>query len=390
MVATFTMGADLAVQGVDNVAVNMEYPANRPANVAPLASDGALFKPDALTPHTFTSWLDPAKSLDYQYQMQVHFSAQSDWVGKEAKVVSPWIVSRARQLAIDPLDVIGLLDLPISIGTLDPVVSQVQVEVAYDDPANAFNVARTFVLKAGDPAAHWKLRLSDPGLRTYRYRVTYIFKDNARYTTAWVTSVDESLVINDPFQGRIDLRLVPVLDVANLQEADVEVLYQEPDTGYEHRSQVTFTGPTLVTQAVSIPTLARAPAGYTYTTPIVRADGSVNSPAPVSATVDDTAVAIHDGIGTTRRILVKLVDPTLADGGLLAIKVTLTAPGGDQAEVIFTPSQTADQRVTLVSPDAMPWHYQYSVTGYSAKGLPKAGDSGDSGDAQLLVRLPGT
>jgi len=386
LTATFTMGADLAAEGVGNVALNVEYPANRPAGVAPTATGGALFSPTASTPYTFNSWLDAAKHLDYQYQLQVEFDATSPWVGKESKVVSPWIVSRARQLAVDPLDVIGLLSVPISIGSLDPVVAQVQVEVAYADTANDFTASTTFVLHPGDPVVTWKLRLSDPTQRSYSYRCTYVFKDNVKYTGAWVTTADSSLVVNDPFTNVMNLRFVPVLDPTNLQEADVAIVYSEADTGYEHRAMVTFAPPTLTSALVTIPTLAAQPTGFSYTTTIVRADGTVNTPTAVNATADDTAVPVHDGDGTTHRINVQLVDTTL--GGLLAIKVDLTGPDGDFAEVIFTPAGNASQKVTLVAAVGVPWAYTYTVTGYTAKGLPMKGDARATSEPQLLVRTP--
>src|SRR5262249_17693419 len=124
--ATVSMGSDLAAEGVDSVAVNFEYPANRSAGAAPAASDGVVWHPGAVAPHTFAAWLDDAKDLDYQYQMDVEFTAQSEWVGKGNRVTSPWITSRARALTLDPLDVIGLFDVPISLGTIDPTVQQVQ------------------------------------------------------------------------------------------------------------------------------------------------------------------------------------------------------------------------------------------------------------------------
>jgi hypothetical protein len=391
IVASVNMGSDLAAEGVDQVAVNLEYPASRPAGQEPTANDGALFKPGAEPPHTFTTWLNAAKSLDYQYQMTVHFAATSEWVGKGATVVSPWIVSRARTLTLDPLDIVGLFDLPISIGTVDPSILKVQVELQYKDDANGFTAHRTFELKPGDPVAHWKLRLSDSAQRTYSYRVTYVFAGNVPHTTDWVTTDDEALIVNDPFQGRIDLRLVPVLDVGNLQEADVEVVYSEPDTGYERRLQTTFAPPNLASQQLTIPTLAKSPAGTTVTTTVVRLDGSVAQPPDRTVTPDETAIVVTDGAGATRRITVKLADPNLADAQLLALKVTLYGPGDppDTAEAIFSVSAAGDQHVTLAQPDtSKPWSYSYQVTGYTTRGVPRPGDTGTSSEATLLVSLP--
>ena len=61
----------------------------------------------------------------------------------------------------------------------------------------------------------------------------------------------------------------------------------------------------------------------------------------------------------------------------------------ENAEAVFTPSQTADQTLALVQPDTGgPFVYQYQVTGYSNQGLPIAGDRGESADLNLFVRVP--
>lgn len=59
------------------------------------------------------------------------------------------------------------------------------------------------------------------------------------------------------------------------------------------------------------------------------------------------------------------------------------------AEAVFTASQAADQTLTLVQPDAGgPFTYTYNVTGYSLQGLPIKGDSGETSDTNILIRLP--
>jgi hypothetical protein len=389
--ATVSMGSDLTVEGVDSVAVNFEYPANRKPGQQPTDTDGVIFRPGQTNTHTFTCWLNSAKSLDFQYQMSVQFLANSEWVGKSNKAVSPWITTRAQAITLDPLSVIGLFDLPISIGVLDPSIQQVQVEVSYEDPANGFSDDRTFVLKAGDPVSHWRLRLSDPTLRSYRYRLTYFFPAGVRYTTDWVSTDSATLVVNSPFHGQLSLRVIPLLDVSNLEEADVEIVYDEPATGYQQRAQLTFAGPTLNTQTLAIPTLAALPAGYSYSTTIVHADGSVVNPVTTMAGADETALVVKEGPGSTHRITGKLPDTNLAAAGLLALKVLLWGPGAppDVAEVIFTPSAVADQKVVLVQPnDSGAWSCAFQVTGFTAKGVPRPGATGVFGDPTLLVPLP--
>jgi hypothetical protein len=392
LVATVRMGGDLAASGVSMVAVNMEYPGTRGPAEEPATVDGFVFTPDQLAAHTFNSWLNDKKDLTYRYQMDIHFKPDSPWAGKDAHITTPWEVSRARQLTLDPLDHVGLFDLELSLGSVDASqIDQVQVELAYNDPANQFEAHRTFVLRPGQAGASWKLRLSDPDLRAYQYRTTYFFKDGVRYESDWQTSEDPSLVINDPFQGSIKLRLVPVLDPAALIEADVDLVYHEAATGYQRRIQTVFSGSPLASQPIVIPTLAKEPGGYAYDVTVIRMDGSVFESGTIAAEADRNALPISDGAGATHRIKVRLPGANLAALNLAAIKVNLVGPGEspDTAEAVFTPSQTADQTLALVQPDAGgPFVYRYSVTGYSNQGLPIPGDSGESADLNLFVRMP--
>ena len=393
LVATVSVGTDLNASGVAALAVNLEYPGDRPANAPPKTVDGFLFKPDSLTPQTFNSWLDDKKDLTYRYQMTVDFKPDSPWHGKDAKVTSDWQVTRSRQLVIDPLDVVGLLDVEMSLGSVDATqISQVQVDLSYEDTANNFDAQQTIVLKPGAGgigSAHWKLRLSNPNQRQYRYLLTYFMQDNVHYQTDWQTTEDPSLVVNDPFQSVLRLRLVPVLDAASLIEADVNVKYSEP-SGYSRQYPIVFSGPTLTSQALAIPTLTKTPTGYTYDITVINQDGSTKAVGPTTVTPDTQVVVVSDGAGATHRIRVRLPSPSLGPG-LAAIKVDLTGPGAppDTAEALFTPSQLADQTVALVQADtSTPFVYQYAVTGYTTQGLPVHGDSGQSSSPNLIVRLP--
>lgn len=388
LVATVSIGGDLEVAGLTAVGVNLEYPGSRADGVEPAHVDGFVFRPSELTPQTFNSWLNEAKDLSYRYQLDLHFKPDSPWVGKEAHVVSPWRTSRARQLTLNPLDEIGLLDVEVTLGEISPAdISQVQVELLYEDAANAFRHERTMILRPGEASRHWRLRLSDPAQRSYRYRLTYFMANNLRVVQEWQTSDDETLVVNEPFQGLLSVRLVPLLDAEELLEAVVDITYSEEETGYTRQLQHVFTPDALRSQTIQIPTLAAEPTGYSYETTVIRLDGSVFVGEVQTAV--DRALVISDGVGSTNRIRIKLPSATL--NGLAALKVDLQSAGEapDQDSALFTPSQLNDALVSLVSPNGNgSFAYHYTVTGYTALGQPVAGISGDTSDKTLIVQLP--
>jgi hypothetical protein len=356
-------------------------------------TDGFIFRPDQLDQQTFTCWLNDKKDSVYRYCMDIHFRPDSPYAVKDANVKTDWLYTRNRQLTLDPLDVIGLLDVEISLGMIDATrVSQVQVALAYEDLSNDFSVEKTIVLKPGDAGTHWRVCLSDPDLKTYRYRLLYFLVDSLQYQTDWQTSSETSLVVNDPFQGQIKARLVPLLDADNLIEAVVNLDYREEDTGYSCTIQKVFQGgDPLTSQEVIIPTIHKQPAGFDYDVTVIRADGSVFASEPQNVTDLSAALPISDGEGKTTRIKVKLPNTDLASANLVAVKVQVTGQGenGDSAEVLFTTSQTNDQTLTLVQPGgAGPLTYSYKVIGYNRQGIPVPGVSGQDTSLNLVVPLP--
>ncbi len=393
LVATVSMGGDLVSAGINVVAVNLEYPGERAVNEEPTNVGGFLFKPDQLDAHTFTNWLNAKNDRRYRYYMDIHFKPDSPYVGKDVHVTTDWEVTRDRQLTIDPLDQIGLLDVEASLGRLtDNQVEQVQVELWYEDQVNDFETHKTFSFKPGEPSKHWRVRLSDRNQISYRYRLLYFLSEGLRYQTEWQTSEDPALVINDPFNNQIKARLVPLLDTNNLIEADVNITYEEAETGYRRTVQKIFTGGAPLTSTdVVIPTLAEQPSGVAYDVTIVRSDGSVFVSEPHLITTLPAVLPIADGEGRTSRIRLKLLNTDLASGNLVAVKVQVTGLGEnpDSAEALFTTSQSAEQVLTLVQPaESGPFVYTYKVTGYNRQGIAVSGISGEDNSLNLLIPLP--
>jgi hypothetical protein len=393
LIATVSMGGDLNVAGINVVAVNLEYPGIRGENEDPSNVDGVIFKPDQLAPHTFTNWLNDKKDRRYRYYMDIHFKPDSPYVGKDVHVATDWEVTRDRQLTLDPLDKIGLLDVEISLGKVDPTqVTQVQAELHYEDTANDFDTQKSIALKPGDASTHWRVRLSDRNQKAYRYRLLYFLADGLRYQTDWQSTEDPALVINDPFQSTVKARLVPLLDANNLVEADVNLTYEEADTAYRRTVQKIFTGGApLTSQDVVIPALAKTPSGFTYDVTVVRGDGSVFASGPQPVSTFPATLVISDGEGKTTRLKVKLLSTDFASANLVAVKVRVLGTGEnpDSAEALFTPTATADQTLTLVQPgEAGPLRYTYNVTGFNRQGIPVHGVAGEDTSMNLLVPLP--
>jgi hypothetical protein len=386
--STVSISDNFAVAGLTIVGVNLEYPGTLPAGVQPSQTGGFTFKPGDLSPKKFTAWLNQNKDLSYRYQMDSHFKADAPWAGKDDHIVSDWIVTRAPELTLDPMDAIALFDVEITVGNISSgLVTQAQVDVWYQDPNDGFINKQSFLLKPGDPSTHWRLRLTATEQLAYQYRVTYFFADNLQYQTSWITTDSRTIVVNDPFRGNLNLRLVPLMDAGSLIEADVDVAYSEADTGYTRHLHQTFMPDNLKSQVLSVPTLDTVPAPYTATTTVIRTDGSTFTSQPITSSA--SAFVVSDGAGKIHAIQVHLPSKDL--GNLAAIKVDFTGSGNnaDSASVLFTPSQINDRTVYLVQADkSVAFSYTYQVTGYTLRGQPITGDSATTTSSSLVVKMP--
>lgn len=386
--STISISDNFAVTGLTVVDINLEYPGTQQPGEQPTRTEGFTFKPGDLTSKKFTAWLNDKKDLTYRYQFGNHFKADAPWVGKDDHIVSDWIVTRAPELTLDPMDAIALLDVEITVGNISSgQVTQAQIDVWYQDANDSFINKQSFLLKPGDPSTHWRLRLTSAEQRTYQYRITYFFPNNLQHQTDWVSTDSRSIVVNDPFQGSLDLRLVPLLDAGSLIEADVDLTYREADTGYTRNLHQTFTPDNLKAQAISLPTLAKIAAPYTSSITVIRSDGSTFTSQPTTSS--SPVLIISDGVGKIHAIQVHLPSKDL--GNLAALKVDFTGSGDDPdfASVLFTPSQVNDRTVYLVqSGKTTAFSYTYKVTGYTQHGQPIAGDSGTATGSSLVVKMP--
>jgi hypothetical protein len=396
LIVTVSMGGDLTAAGVSTMAINLEYPGVRKPNEDPMHVDGFIFKPDKLDAQTFTTWLNDKKDRQYRYYADIHFKPDSPFAGKDAHVTTDWLVSRDRQLTLDPLDKVALLDVEASLGQIDPnQVTQVQAELHFESVITGFDANKTLIFQPGGPSQHWRLRIDKQDKPEYRYRLLYFLSGGLRYQTDWQTSDNPSLVINSPFQNGLQITLFPLLDPNAVLEADVVVTYSEAGTGYSRTEQRSFAGGApMPRQDVTIPTLVSQPAKFTYQVTVIRGDGSTFESGPVEVPLVSTRMTlpIMDGVGKLSRVRVRLASSDLNSANLSAVKVLLTGPGDnpDTAEVLFVPSDTADRNITLIEPpdQPSPLAYKYKVTGYDKRGIPVAGDSGQDTSATLIVRLP--
>jgi len=388
ILATVTMGADLEAAGIASVAVNMEYPANRPDGVDADHVDGFLFRPGASDPGVFSCFVNDAKEREYRYKMTITFDPTTDWRGRDSQVETDWIVTTDRQLSLSPMDAVELMDTEIAPGSLPAdVISQVQIDLAYDDQATGFSDTHRVVVGPQDAPSNWRLRLADDARREYRRRDTFLFREGSLRYSPPEYADSGAVIVNAPFRGQHRMRLVPMLDPATLFEAIVDITYQEPDTGYRRTFQRIYDGfsgrPR--SESITFPTIQAEPADVTYFVTVVRQDMSTYSSDEMTS--ENGVILITDGAGTLQRIRVEL--PHSGVGDFMGLRVSVMSDGADpdEAQAFFSPSATEPQFVTLVQPDDGGRTYRYEVTGYDMFGQPSRIAEGSADDTRFIVPM---
>jgi hypothetical protein len=396
--AKFTLAANLTEEKIAAVSVNLEYPAIRPDGVQPDQVGGITYTPQDLTPKHFKTFLDEHLDLRYRYKVAVHFGSDSVWEGDESSYETDWIVTTAKDVTVDPYVAVDrfVLDVSPARDLTAANVVQVDVELVYEDPGTGFRAARTLTFGPGDTSKLWKLRFGETGQKTYRYRITYFLLDNFRVQGDWVTSEpvtaeSGSLVVHSPFGRPRSLRVVPLLGTDAIIDANLDVIYREDDSGYEHRQAITLArGDSVASRTIVVPTLSETPGSLTVTTTVVRADGSTFQGQPITVPPEQAVVTLSDGPGHTHLVLVRLPPADLAAAGLIAVRVRLTGPGDnpDRDEALFRAGGPTEKEVAIVSasPDQS---YRYEVEGYTTGGLPVPGATGTSTADELIIALPG-
>ncbi|MEM8849188.1 MAG: hypothetical protein AAGE03_04050 [Pseudomonadota bacterium] len=385
--ATVSMAQDLASVGIASVAVNMEYPANRPSGTDADHFDGFLFRPGETDTHSFTTFLNDARERDYRYRMTITFDAQTEWLGRDSQIETDWVTSADRQVPLAPMNAIDLFEVQVALSTLaNEAIAQVEVEVAYRDPGSGFEDRRTFLLTPSGGPQSWKLRLPEGAPRTYTYRVRYFFAEsNLRVEAPEEETTDPALVINPPFRGLQRVMINPMLlDMANLLQAIVDVEYTEPDTGYRVSVRKEFEpGTPLTPERFDIPTLQDVPEPVRFTSTIIGIDGTVSTQDLQEA--PNGIIVLSESEGVTQRITVRL--PPAGMGAFIALKVDLTsqAETADRTSAFFTPGDADPQVVALVGPQGATRDYDFNITGYDGSGRPVPVASGTAADATFVV-----
>jgi hypothetical protein len=186
---------------------------------------------------TFTS-ADPQKwsvslighQREYQYRYRVGFT------GQEAGEFSQWTTSKATELNVS-IPNPGKIDLIVLVGDVDfdTLVQQVQVQVAYEDPAaGVLREEGVLLLSASHQEDRYQRTIFKPRSQPIQYKTRFRMKSGeVREDEAWRSTQGPQLLINQPFIDVLRVSLVPAGDGwDDIVAVSVELRYEDHQADY--------------------------------------------------------------------------------------------------------------------------------------------------------------
>jgi hypothetical protein len=245
-------------------------------------------------PKRFETFLNASRDIAFQVGFQHHFEADSGWIGEKLTYEVPARLTTDRTLNVNPADDLGFLELQIFPNRIDAgIVEAIDVALTYDDGAT-FQRADTFRVLPTSAPQFWRLRLTQPAQRVWQASFTHHLKNGEQRTTGPIASDAAFLPVDDPFEGALDIRAIPLFQPGTVQRVFVDVLYVDEGNGYRREERLDIPGNTTEPVALRIALLDPARRTFRHRVTIVTTDGQLIQQAPVDG--EETLIGVGQGV----------------------------------------------------------------------------------------------
>lgn len=371
--------------GVDKLVLHLEHPAERPEGEPAAASKSVIFEKESDPPVVFSAWLTGGQSPRYRYRMEAFFRHDAAYRGRDVAMEGPWVASEARELVATPAAFVDFVAVEIRTTGIDfRDVAELNVLVTYGEGDDA--ISATATLNEANKTATLRFRLSRTGGRSARRKITWFLTSGLRVDGAEEPFDGDVVLCPGPFQGKRDLRLVPLLPPGFL---DCAVIVRHAEEGYQKEEAVTFAAGENKAKVVSLPTLSSHAGPVEVTTFVTRGDGSFYQGPPQQ--VDAPVVVVTDRESPARRVSVELVAGSkLSELGLAAVKVELLdTTDGVLDALLFTESRRTPVTWVVAEPPDAEFSYRYRVVRFLADGTAVAEEPRSAASTTLLIPARG-
>lgn len=372
---------DLAADDIASINVRAAY-GDKPQN--------ALLTPAALeTKFEWFSQIDAGKPLrDVAMEYEVTFK-NVDATKRPARLRSqPWNVD-VDNVEIVPRDLYNLITIPVMAENFPwDRYSSVEVQLRYTDEANEIAQHDTLRLTKDATTASWKMFVLDPDRTSFEVRKVFRALDNRDVEHGWQPCDETQVTVRNPFPTRRVVQVVPSVDWAQVQEAFVDLRYEDPANNVLVEESMSFTeGASSRVFAVDLRNPALKSVFYRIS---LQYKDSRFVELPESMTNATRIPVRTDAKG--RRIVTVHAPPEFAQRHLRKATVSLRfedfAGGLSFAdELVFENGQSSGEfEYDYLDADRM--RYEYSVRWLFENGLSKVTDWTATAATDLVLHLP--
>ncbi len=246
-------------------------------------------------PKRFETFLNAKREIAFRAGFQHHFDANSGWIGEKLSYDIAPRETTDRTLVVDPANDLGFLELQVFPNRIDGgIVEAIDVALAYDDGAT-FQRTDTFRVLPTSAPQLWRLRLTRPERREWTATFTHHLKNGGTRTTGPISSDASFLPVNDPFDGALDIRAIPLFAPgAAVRQAFVDVTYVDAVNGYRREERIEIAGTATAPVALRIALIDPALRTFRHRVTIVTADGRLIQNEPVDG--ENTFIGVGQGL----------------------------------------------------------------------------------------------
>ena len=240
----FTVNIDAPIDfqkiGLNSVHVAIDY--GNPSDMTSYKHGDFIFDAADHGEKKFEVFMNPEHDTFYTYQVQYNFDPGSGWEGKNYSYELPPKRTEDRTLNLNPFEDIGFLDVRVFPNRIDKgIVDSTDVHLLYQD-RSGWTQERIINVIPGSEPQFWKLRLNDPRAKDYTYWFVHNMKDGSTKQTEHFITSARAVSVDDPFEGKIEIELIPLYDPSSVRMVYVDVVYSDPENQYEREERVKLMG----------------------------------------------------------------------------------------------------------------------------------------------------
>jgi hypothetical protein len=230
---------DFAKIGLHSAELAMDY--GDSSDAANLKHQDFVFDAQHPEGREFQVFMNKKLDITSTHTVQLHFDPSSGWDGEKFSYDFPPRRTEDRTLYINPFEYLGFMEIPVVPHRIDHgMVEFIDVNLNYKGAG--WSKDKTMTVTPTSQAQSWKLRLSDPGQRTYTYSLVHHLKNGTTRNTGPFTSREAGILVDDPFDDAIDMVFIPLFDSSSIRKVFIDVAYEDPDNNYERAEQLEVPG----------------------------------------------------------------------------------------------------------------------------------------------------